>query len=127
MAEDDHSHIPEMVRRSGGERGDEGLVVEVPREVEIVRVAFWLLGSPSGEQEVGALAAEVGGDRLTDPARCSGDHGVDVLQSHMRSSSVAGGPSPAKGDTCSFVVRARRLRAAGPGLRAGVGGRQASA
>ncbi|GAB2895080.1 hypothetical protein GCM10027074_73470 [Streptomyces deserti] len=68
VAEDDHSHFPQVIRRSGGELADEGLVVEVPRKVEIVRMVLGQLGSPSSEQEVGILAAEVGGDRLTDAA-----------------------------------------------------------
>ena len=40
------------------------------------------------EQEVGALPPEVGGDRLADPARCTGDHGIDASKPHVRSSSV---------------------------------------
>lgn len=30
VTENDHSHVPQVIRRSGGEVGDEGLVGEVP-------------------------------------------------------------------------------------------------
>jgi len=51
MAEDNHSRVSETVRRSGGELRDEGLVVEIPRKAEVIRIIFHQLGAPSDEQE----------------------------------------------------------------------------